>query len=887
MRRIALMFPLALLAGCPENPDGRDDTGGPTDTGPTTEFEPGCITVAGGGGYAHVQDAITMAADGDEIVLCDGVYDESILVDKAVVITGQSATGVVVNGQGTDPAFRITAAATLTNLSLSSTYTGVIVDGAVGATLDGLSISAAYWGVQLDGAQASVVTSTTIDQPGGGGLQVSGGTATLTGLQITSPSGFGVQALNGADVTLEGSTIDGVIMTSDDVTDGYGLNVMDAALTTSGNTITNAQGVGIWSEGSDLDMTGDVFDGNAFLGMYAVDGAIDLDGLTLSNSALAGGYVIAPAINVSNVTSDADPKTSCSYDYADWGGEQLGPWCGGLLLGGDVVTLTGASVSGWNNYGVYIGGYTSDGMPATVSDLTITNTGRWGLYLYGMESTVSGLNVTGLREPEMPSPCADTKYIYLDRSVALLQVEGSLTLTESSFAENQSWGISVVQGQSDINSTTFTNHACSGILNYVGAVAVRTSTFSGAWSNGNIWNYQGSSIIEGNHFVDNHQTYRGSYEYDGHLYEYTYTGYGLDIYSYDASSVEITGNVFERGDQGISLYTSGAWIHDNTWTGYDGEILYTYQSADTIEFEDNTVEDFGSYVVLNYYGDVALSDTTLGTQRAATIYYENYTDGVLTSSGSYPSASSAVYSYGSSSYPTSVTIDGLTATDLPYGLVSVNDIALEMYDVSVESVGSAGSTFVYAAWSGTNPVATLSDVRASTVGGSGLYLYSSNTSDSYVEVSGLDFDTVTGAYAVFQSGLGAWTLSDSDLGTVSAYGLYSDADASTDQTTVDGLMVDAASSYGIYVSEGVLDLRNSSGTNGGNTGLTVYGATASIVGNTFTGNGTYGMSCSSTTLVECSDNVLTGNGMGTHSGCDDACVAVEDDDGGGGSDTGL
>lgn len=879
-RPLLLVLSVGTLAGCPSTPPDETTKTDPTQTDPTTSYDPGCILVDGTGGYAHIQDAISVASDGSVISLCDGTYAESVTVDKAVTIEGASRDGTLVVGQGTDPAFRVEAGATISTLTVQSTYSGVIVDGATNATVQDVYFDAvAYWGLQSTDATGTVVVDVEIHQPGGGGIQVNGGSATITRATVDNPTGFGVQVVNGAEVAMDGSVLSGIILTTEDVTDGMAVQVMDASLTTQGNQVVVAEGMGIYAENSTLSLNGDTVDQAYYIGVFAVDGPVSMVDVTLSNSVLEGAYIVAPSFVGDGVVASTTSKGSCSYTYDQWGGNNYGPWCGGLLIAADTIDLTDSTVSGWNNYGVYLQGNTDPDAPMNVTGLTISDTGRWGLNLYQPQATISGLTITGLREPEMPQPCQDTSYIYLDRSVGVVVNGGNVDLTDSNLSANDGWGVSVIQAQLAVSGTTFDDNACSGILNYQGAATITGNTFSQGWSNGNVWDYQGASIIDGNHFVNNHYTYSGSYEYYGHEYTYTYTGYGVDIYSYSSSALEVSNNLFEDGDQSLSLYLSSADVHDNTWTDYDGEILYSYQSASPVRFADNTVDDFAGYLALNYFGELEIEDVEVGTQRSATVTYENYTDGVLTSSGSYTSQAPTFYAYGTADTPTALTVDGLHMVDAPFGFLSSYDTSLELYDVTVDSVGtSSGGYLVNASWQTVDPVATIESMRSTTLGGSGLYLYSSTTGPSYVDVTGLSFGTVAGSAAVQTYYLGDWSLTDADLGAAGSYGVYSTANTtSPGVATLTNVQVNSADTYGFYLSGGSAVVSGSTGTTGGS-GIRLDNLTADIQGNAFTSNGQYGMVCSTTTLSTCSGNDLSGNAIAAHLGCDDAC---------GGSDSGT
>lgn len=874
---------LFVLAACDGGGKSPDDTGNPNDdSGPTDDtgghtYDPGCIQIDGAGGYANLQDAITVAPAGGVVTLCPGTYTGSVVIDKTVTIQGDTREGVILQGEGTSPALDIVAdLVTVSTLTVTSTYSGVVVDGADGVTLTDLTYDQpGYWGLQLKDALNTVVSDSSFLQPGGGGIQITGGTATISGVQMDNPTAFGLDIRDNANVTLTGSTITGALTTTDDVTDGHGINLADSSLTTDGNVIQGVDGIGIYASTSALTLRDDTISNPIYLGIYAFDAAYDVEGVTITDAYLQGAYLVGPSIRwVDNVVT-AQSKLTCSLTYDDWG-QNGDPWCGGALLGGDVVTVEGGDITGYNNYGMYIGGYTDNGKPVTVTNLAIHDVGRWGLYLYDMESTVSGLSVTGMYEPEMAQPCQDDTYIYLDRSVSLLVVGGTASVDASSLTDNGAWGVSNVQGRVTIAGSTFDAQACSSILNYQGAATVTGNTFSGGQQNGHVWDYEAATVVDGNTFVDNHYLY--SYEYDsgGTTYGYNYTGYSIDIYGYTSSSLQVTNNVFTDGDQGIVTYYGAAEVTGNTWDDYGGSggaLFYAYQPSGSSPplFADNTIGTFGGYMVLAYYGDVEIEDVTVENHGSVTVEYENYTNGELTSSGSYTSSSSLMYAYGNSTYPTSLSVDGLTVMVEGQSLLSSYDSSLDLQDIWVDQVGG---TYAYAAlshtWSSVAPNYNLEGLTIGTGTGAGVTLSNSYSGAANVTMSGLAFGQVTGT-GVQLSSIDGFTIADSALEDVGTYGIYSSAPVTgTGTAVIDGVSVAGASNCGIYLVRGAVQVGETSST-ASSSGLCLYSMTAEVTNSSFTENTNYGMECSTVNLSACHSNYLDGNGVGQHSGCDDAC----------------
>lgn len=858
-----------LVSGCGGKNDS-GETGDSVDTQPV--YDEGCITVDGEGGYAHLVDAITVADEGSTIALCEGTFAEPTEVTKGVIITGAGA-GTILVGDGTNPALNVTASnVTVSDMTIQGSYTGLGVSGA-DATVSNVTFEATGgWGIAANAATGLTISGCTFDQNVGGGIDVEGGDALITGNTFTLPTGFAIELGSAAVGTISSNQIDGVIAEKNNYKDGYGVYVLGGAFATlDGNTIAGATSISVKVKDGTLDASNESWSESAY-GLFVDGGSATVASSTLEDQSVGGVFGQGDSFSLTDTSITTTSGASCDVGYEDWAGE-----CGGVFFAADVsVELTDLTISGFNDVGVYVAPYTSGYPTTTLTNVSVDDVGRQGIYLYGVTGTATGVSVTNLREPELAAPCTDGVYNYVNYTAAMILAGVDLDIVDSTFTDNAGWGVSAFTGDSGsrvtITGSTFANLGCTGVVNLNSAVEVDNSSFTGPNAMGWVQDNVGSTSVTNSTFTANHAL--SSYSYDGgdgHIYGYEYGPSGMDIIGYQSLALIVSGNTFTDGDQAVYAYLSDAEITGNTFTGYEDGVLFAYQNTNTV-YSDNVADDFGGALVTDYYSRVEMVSNTVGTTRASTGYSANYTDGVLTSEYTYTSYTQVVFAYGSTDTPCELLVDGLDVEDSYYNVIEANDCSLEIGDVTVGTSGSGASgQAIYGSWYSTDPLIVIDGLSIDTVAGYGLYLSSNTAGTSYVDISGLDFGTVSGT-GFYASGFQDLALADSNLGDVASNGVQINGRNTGDSTaSIDSVSIGTGAAYGFY-GDGLagFTVSNSDAT-GRTAGLYVSRSTADIQNNVFTGGTDYGMRCQTTTLAACAANDLSGNALGEHFGCDDAC----------------
>jgi len=136
----------------------------------TTESAAGkTVRVSPGGPLRSISGAIASASPGGEIIVeGPGVYNERVVVDKPLTITGKdrpvidgggSGTVVTINGEGTVfQGFRITGSGS----HLSAEDAGVLVENAPGTTVNDNRLDDVLFGIYVKGSKGTVVSRNVV-----------------------------------------------------------------------------------------------------------------------------------------------------------------------------------------------------------------------------------------------------------------------------------------------------------------------------------------------------------------------------------------------------------------------------------------------------------------------------------------------------------------------------------------------------------------------------------------------------------------------------------------------------------------------------------------------------------------------------------------------------
>ncbi|MEN9786065.1 MAG: hypothetical protein RLZZ299_1329 [Pseudomonadota bacterium] len=766
--RQSLPLAVFLLVACGAREDHKD-TGDDT---PTPDYDVGCILVDGGGGYAHLRDAVAAAPEGAEIEVCAGTYEEedSVVIDKGIHLRGTQGV-VLVGAPNRIPLVVTGAGARISGFRLESTRTGLKIDGAVGVLVENVEIgAAASWGVSVVNGADVALEQVTMLAPEGGGLEVRDSTAAVTRMVLDAPGGFGVKVRD-SEVTLSDVTINGVVMDSDDLSDGRGIDVNGGSVTLSSVIVDMPGGVGLWAEDGAVTGRDVIVAGPGYMGAFGFGTTWDFERLEVVDAPLQGVYAEGASARFVDTRVRIAPDDACGLLYLEWG-ENGNAWCGGMLVASDTIELQGLDVGGYNNYALLAQPSVAASATLTLSDSVLSDTGRWGAYFYEVEGTVTNVAVQGLREPELERPCFDPEVgsWMVDRSAAFLVYGGRVSFTGGALQDNDGWGISNIQGIVRVDGTDVSGNTCSGVMNYMGALTVTGATFTGSAPTGTIWDVSGASVIEDSAFQDGHAVSRVTWTdgSDGSAWAQETSAAGADVRATNSASVVVRNNTFVRGDAGVEFNTvADGEVTDNSWFDYvRGVFTVYYASADNpATFSRNTVDAVGGPVVSVLYGEVEVEDVQVGALRPYSYTYTTYHDGTSQGASTITGTSPALSVNGGSS------LARLSASDVDFGalaagLAYVYEGALELDSVTVASAGGTTSSPLFqGTWGAFTPDLDVEDLTVGALTGAVANLSSSASGEGRVSFVGVDVASSAGD-ALVVGNVGALSLEDVVLGPV-------------------------------------------------------------------------------------------------------------------------
>ncbi len=897
-RFLVLALPLSVLVACGDKAGGNegDDTGaggeGVGGPGGGGSYDEGCITVDGGGGYAWLNDAITVADEGSTIELCDeAAHEEEVIVDKPVTITGPGADAFVLVAPTNTTGITITAPnVTLTGIAVQSTRSGIAVQAASGVTLDGVQVTeAGNWGLTATDATDLSVTDSTFMGNGYGGVKVDGGSATLDQLSLTQNIAYGVYATGGAQVVVSGATIDATLPTDEsNATDGFGIFGDDgAAVTVSGSTLTGSTFAGIAAEEADAFVSDTTTDGG-LLGLYLRLGEYSVEDVTVTGTAGYGALIVSnDPLVIDGFTTAADPDTTANLAYDDWGSSDYGVAGTGLYLASDEIDASNLAISGWNNCGLLVVPASSSGTAeVTVTNATIDNVGRYGIYSANADTTVVDSTITGMRvvdaEEDRVDPALgqDVLCYYVNYYAGVYNAEGTVDWQGGGISDGEGWGFSSIYGNLMVDGAAISSNHCSGVLGYQGTMSVSNSVLSNH-SDRQVINSNSDTLVvlDGNTFSDNRNEdgFEVVYDYmDSSGYRITYTyeaGFAqvTDVVLFEVPESIIQNNTFENGDSSLVIYGGGSTISNNTWSGYRSTAIdaSVNDTPADLTITDATISSGGGPVVQCNDSSLDVSDLTVSQGNHYQYAYDytiEWSDGTSsTSTSTGTEGSIGLRASGCDIYVDTATFSELEGNAVEVYTYSGDTSSVELNDISINDVGTAAD---YAD----------SAIYAYTYGGD-LSLY--------VDTLGItQANNDHGIELYASSGTLLFDASDVTVNGAARNGIFANqASASATMTVdVDGLTIANTTEDGVSSTGATLVLANASVSSSGGNGLTLTGGDATVTDTLFDSNTGYGMECDASSTQSCLDITHTNNVEGEQSGCDAACGELAET---GGDDTGI
>ncbi len=639
--RAPLLLALVLV-GCPT--ESQDDDAGDDDTGDddTVTYESGCITVNDEQpGFAHLQDAIDTAGEGDSIELCEGTFEGSVRIGKSLSIQGQGVGDSTLTGAVNEMTVTIEDASgvSLSGLTIDSTRNAVVVQASTGVLLQDLGLeSSGQTAISADHSQLQVAQVDFRDHPYAA-IDAQASTVEITDCTFTDLTGYGV-LLRSSDATILSSEFDSVVPqpTSDDF-DGTCIFADDSTVTVTDAVISACTRVGIYGIDSDLEVANTTVE-NCANGIAGIAGA--------ASSVTGCVFEEVPLFGILLVDQDAT-ITGNTLHATDPGADTCG-----VAVGADDGTfeIRDNEVSGYGQIGIWVQypfwGETPAGGSAVLADNTITDVALHGVLLTELDTAeVSGNVIQGITWGGEVTDGGYTdgfglnlwdidELVLSENEVSDVDVVGIYVLdsefvsTDDEVSETGVWGILISGSSGTFEGLLVNNTAICGVdvrtsaVDFVDTIirnghqGIPPEYWEDGWplyyAHGAMFSDSQCSFTD-SHFLDNDDWALELYDTDVQVEGTTFRGdsnYGIyAVYGFG----EIRDSSFEDLTYAIHLDSADAasqigdlTMANNLFTDVYAA-LYSSNLAGTTVFEDNQIDSTTGYGL--YLADATADDAVV------------------------------------------------------------------------------------------------------------------------------------------------------------------------------------------------------------------------------------------------------------------------------------
>jgi len=618
-----------VLSACPTGA-GDDDSAGDDDD---VYYEPGCITINGDEpGFAHLQDAITVASAGDEIEICDGEFEGSVVIEKSLTLRGEDADDTVLVGDTNEMAVTIREASdvTLSGITVESSRDAVVVQLSTGVVLEDLIVeSSGQVGISVEGSEVAIADSAFADHPYAA-VDASGSTVEVSGCSFTDLTGYGVR-LKASDAVIVDSEFESVVpqIETDDY-DGTCILADDSTVTVDQVELSACTRVGVYGIDSDLTVTSStLFD--------CANGVAGIGGASEGSTVVDCTLDEVPFFGV--LLADQDAVVSGNeLRLTETGGETSG-----IAVGGDNASfeIRDNQISGYGQIGIWVqypfGGTTPTGGSAVVTGNTVTDTELYGMLIQALDEAEVTDNVVqgipwggelsnggyvdgfGLNLWEIGELSMSGNEVSDVDVVGIYLIDTTFSSVDDQVSETGMWGVLINQCSGTFEGLLVNNTSVCGVdvrtsgVAFVDAVIrnVHQGVPPEYWEDGwPMYYYAHGALLSDSQcsfvdswFLDDQDWALEAYDTDISVEGTIFRG----VASYGVYSSygfgEIRDSTFEDLGYGVYLENPDAdsqigdlTVADNLFSGVSSA-LYSSNLAGTTVFEGNQVESTTSYGV--------------------------------------------------------------------------------------------------------------------------------------------------------------------------------------------------------------------------------------------------------------------------------------------------
>lgn len=162
---------------------------------------------------AAVAAAESKPSDQRKIFIANGSYAENVAVNETMSLTGESALGTIIDGQGASQAVRINKTSSISNLTVLKGHTGIYVSPGAGATIRSAKIlEAAKVGIEIEDSSAAdsekvTITNSDISKSTGKGFYIKKRRILIENNNIENNDEEGIDIRSGVKGSIKKNTI--------------------------------------------------------------------------------------------------------------------------------------------------------------------------------------------------------------------------------------------------------------------------------------------------------------------------------------------------------------------------------------------------------------------------------------------------------------------------------------------------------------------------------------------------------------------------------------------------------------------------------------------------------------------------------------------------------
>jgi parallel beta-helix repeat protein len=279
------------------------------------------ITVLPGG---SIQAAINAAHSGDTVSVKDGTYHEHVVVNKAIILTGESMKGTIIDGGGNGYTVDVTASnVVISGFTITNGDVGIVLESSSSNnSITGNTVTNNNWGgIFLGSSSGNSVSGNNLTANNNYGILLwSSSHNSITGNTVTNNNNFGIY--------LQSSSNNNTISGNNVTNSNWGISLDSSSSNSiSRNTIeTNTyEGIELDDQSSSNSIIGNTIKANGVDGIWIY--YYSSNNNIYHNNFINNAYQVSVSLDCSNTWDDGYPSGGnywSDYTWVDYNHDGIG-----------------------------------------------------------------------------------------------------------------------------------------------------------------------------------------------------------------------------------------------------------------------------------------------------------------------------------------------------------------------------------------------------------------------------------------------------------------------------------------------------------------------------------------------------------------------------------